>query len=61
MKKMELDLTGSTELTEEEKIKFQGGSWITPVLWSIAASFISNFGDAREGFSDGYALKPPRY
>jgi hypothetical protein len=61
MKQMELDLPGSVELSDQEKMEIQGGGWLTPVFWSIAASFMSNFQDVREGFSDGIAGKAPRY
>jgi len=61
MKQEELDLPGSEVLSDQEKKDIVGGSWLTPVFWSIAASFISNFEDVRNGFSDGIAGKPPRY
>ena len=61
MKKIGLDLPGSTELSDQEKKDFMGGSWLTPVFWSIAASLVSNFGDFREGLMDGYNHTPPRY
>ncbi len=61
MKQMELDLPGSIELSDQEKKENLGGGWLTPVFWSIAASFVSNFQDVREGFSDGISGKSPRY
>jgi hypothetical protein len=61
MKQKELELPGLKELCEREKMEFRGGSLFTPIWWSIAASFVSNFGDVRDGFSDGYGIKPPRY
>jgi hypothetical protein len=61
MKQTELNLPGSMELSDQEKKEVQGGGWLTPVFWSIAASFVGNFGDFREGFSDGFTPKPPRY
>jgi hypothetical protein len=61
MKQVEMDLPGSAQLSSQEMQEIQGGSWLTPVFWSIAASFVSNFGEFREGVSDGSKAVPPRY
>jgi hypothetical protein len=63
MKQMESCLPGLEELSDPENKAIQGGSLISPIaFWgALAASFISNFGDFREGFSDGANAKPPRY
>jgi hypothetical protein len=63
MKQTECCLPGWTELSNTEKKRIQGGGLISPLaFWgALAASLISNFGDFREGFSDGANVKPPRY
>ena len=63
MKQMEMCLPGSLELSDQEKMEIKGGGLLTSLgVWgAIAASFISNFGDFREGASDGVNAKPPRY
>ena len=61
MKQMELNLPGSAELSDQEKREVHGGSWWTPVIWSIAASLVNNFGDFRDGLKDGANVLPPRY
>jgi hypothetical protein len=63
MKKMELEWPGSTELSEQEMKNTEGGGWLSPLaLWTaLAGSLISNFGDLREGISDGTKAVPPRY
>jgi hypothetical protein len=62
MNQLGLDLPGSVELSDQEQKEFRGGSWLSSAAWwSIAASLVSNFGDIREGFADGFAQKPPRY
>jgi hypothetical protein len=52
-------------LQEEEMQILNGGSfgdWLkTGIAWSLVSSIISNWGDIREGFSDGYNKLPPRY
>lgn len=58
-------LSGADDLKEEEMLALNGGSflgWLKSGLgWAIASSIISNWGDIREGFSDGYNQVPPRW
>jgi hypothetical protein len=63
MEKEQWDLPGAEELTALEKKEIQGGGLLSSLgLWgAIAASFISNFGDFRDGVSDGAHKIPPRY
>jgi hypothetical protein len=60
MKMKELELSGSTELSKQEMNEIHGGG-IAPGWLAILWSAVSNFGDIREGFSDGFNNKPPRY
>lgn len=54
---------GLEPLKEEEVKSVNGG--IAPIvaalLVAVAATFITEFGDVREGISDGYAGRKPRY
>lgn len=63
MKKFELNVVGLEPLKEEEVKSVNGG--IAPIvaalLVAVAATFITEFGDVREGISDGYAGRKPRY
>ena len=63
MEKKKPEWPGSTELSEQEMKKIEGGGWFSPLaLWgALAGSLISNFGDFREGISDGAKAIPPRY
>jgi len=63
MKKMELEWPGLRELSNQEMMEVNGGGWLSSLgIWgAIAASFINNFGDFRDGVSDGVSGKPPRY
>ncbi len=63
MEKKEWDLPGAEELTPQEKKEIQGGGLLSALgLWgAIAASFINNFGDFRDGASDGLHGRSPRY
>ncbi len=63
MEKDEWDLPGAEELTPQEKKEIQGGGLLSSLgLWgAIAASFINNFGDFRNGVSDGANGTKPRY
>jgi len=55
-------LAGFGELNEYEMKECRGGvGWVVSALLALGASFVSNFGDVREGFSDGIQNKPPRY
>ena len=60
-----IELNGMRSLQEEEMQIVNGGSfgdWLkTGIVWSLVSSVISNWGDIREGFSDGYNKLPPRY
>ena len=60
MKKMELELPGSTELSDQEMESLYGGG-ISPIWWGVIWDAVNNFGDIREGLSDGFNGKPPRY
>jgi len=57
---MELELAGSTELNDLEMNEIHGGG-VAPGWLALLWSAVSNFGDIREGFSDGFSGKPPRY
>jgi hypothetical protein len=61
MKKKELELPGSVDLDIGEMKTLNGGGIAGPIWWSVIWSAVSNFGDIREGFSDGLNGKPPRY
>jgi len=62
MKRKELDLPGLVKLGEPEMKEIKGGEAIpAPVWWAVLWSAVNNFGDIREGFSDGISGKPPRY
>jgi hypothetical protein len=63
MEMKEWDLPGAEELSPEEKNEIQGGGLLSSLgVWgAIAASFINNFGDFRNGVSDGANKIPPRY
>ena len=60
MKKIELNKMGLTQLDAAESGTIQGGTWWIP-LSGLIMSFISNFGDVREGFSDGIHGRKPRH
>jgi hypothetical protein len=60
MKQMELELPGSSGLSEQEMKELLGGG-ISPIWWAVVWDAVNNFGDIREGFSDGFSGKPPRY
>jgi len=56
------NLAGFRDLKEEEMKECRGGlGWVVSALLALGSSFISNFGDVREGFSDGIQNKSPRY
>jgi hypothetical protein len=60
MNSLELAGTGLQPLSESERYN-SGGGEIPFVVWSILSSLVSNFGDFKQGVSDGFNLKPPRY
>jgi len=59
MKKMEWNLMGTEEISEKEMKSIEGG--LAALWWAVLWSAVSNFGDIREGISDGINGKPPRY
>ena len=63
---MHLDTTGLHEMTSEDMQFTNGGLLVNPVwmasaLIALGASIINNWGDIREGFSDGNNNNPPRH
>jgi hypothetical protein len=60
MKTINEERLGLTNLTLSEQYNINGGG-----LWSalapIVTSLINNFEDVRQGFADGWGVKPPRY
>jgi hypothetical protein len=62
MKKKELELQGSVGLCDQEMKEIRGGAVSpAPIWWAVLWSAVTNFGDIREGFSDGVNGKAPRY
>lgn len=63
MKNITLTIPGLKEMDENETLNTTGGLFWIPatVLIAIAISAVSNFGDIRHGFSDGWSGLPPRY
>jgi lactobin A/cerein 7B family class IIb bacteriocin len=57
--KGKLDVPGLIELGQEEMKMVDGG--LAPIWWAVIWSAVSNFGDIRQGFSDGLSGKPPSY
>jgi len=58
MKNLVLENYGLVELNNEEKKKIDGG-WITAaIVCAFVISAMNNWGDIREGFSDGQAGTP---
>jgi hypothetical protein len=55
-----LELPGAVELGSEEAKDINGGA-ISPFWWALIFDAVNNFGDIREGVSDGFNGKPPRY
>ena len=50
------------ELTIEEQVNIEGGNPIVvAIAVGLAWSAWENIGDIREGFSDGFKRKKPRY
>ncbi len=60
MKSITLEAGGCRSLTAAETDAVWGGS-IPPLVWTILSSLVSHFGDFREGISDGYNYRAPRY
>jgi hypothetical protein len=60
MMKTELDWPGSGELSDQEMKTLYGGA-VSPIRWGAIWDSINNFGDIREGLSDAFSGKPPRY
>lgn len=60
MKTLELNKMGLVPLTEAENKEIEGGVWWLPAALAIGLvmSAIHNFGDIRQGFSDGWKGKP---
>ena len=59
---MQFDSVGLQEMSHEETQELNGGLiWLPAALIALAVSAINNFGDIREGFSDGNSGKPPRH
>lgn len=54
---------GMVPLSREEQLETTGGvPWLLPALiGGLIISAMNNFGDIREGFSDGYNDVKPRY
>lgn len=50
-----------TSLSEDELLYCRGGGLPAAGWWALASLIIGNWGDVREGFSDGVSGKPPRY
>jgi hypothetical protein len=58
----ELERKGLVELNEAVMMELTGGSFLRSITpWAIISSIISNWGDIRQGFSDGYHQVAPRY
>ena len=60
MKENALELPGSTELSDQEMKTIYGGG-LAPGWWAVIWDAVNNFGDIRQGFSDGFNGTPPRY
>ena len=60
MKSMSLEAGDFRSLSLAETDAVLGGG-IPPLVWTILSSLVSHFGDFREGISDGYNYKAPRY
>jgi hypothetical protein len=56
MKTLELDSFNMVELSQKESEMIEGG-WLKEIVMSL----IDNWGDFREGMSDGYNNKSPRH
>jgi hypothetical protein len=61
MKQMEFELPGCEELGDQEMKAIHGGLGLSPAWWAVIWNAVNNFGDIRDGFSDGINGKPPRY
>jgi hypothetical protein len=62
MEKLELGRMGLTPMNRSECERENGGFFIPAALaFALIASAIDNFGDIRQGFSDGYNLRPPSH
>ena len=64
MKTMELKAMGLNPIETRESVEINGGlSWWSKAISgaSVFWSAVSNFGDIREGFSDGWNGKKPRH
>ncbi len=56
-----LQTTGLISLSKEEA-KLVNGGWLTPaIIATIIISAINNFGDIRNGLSDGWNGRAPRH
>ena len=61
MKTLELNEYGVMEMSSEEKQSSDGG-WIpVAIVCAFVISAINNWGDIREGWSDGINKRPPRH
>ena len=63
MKPIELRKMELIPLNEVEKQEINGGFWWIPaaLATTLFMSAFNNFGDIREGFSDGWNNKKPRH
>jgi hypothetical protein len=61
MKQKQFELPECEELGAQEMKAIHGGLSISPAWWAVIWNAVNNFGDIRQGFSDGFSGKPPRY
>lgn len=57
----ENEMMRTMSMQELENVNGGIGAIAMGLLFVVAGSFITEFGDVREGLSDGYAGRKPRY
>mgnify|MGYP001148993743 CR=1 FL=1 len=61
MKNLNLESFGVQEMDAKEMANVEGGGFWALIGFALVVSAIENFGDIREGFSDGVKGKKARY
>ena len=65
MQTLALSNYGKVEMNLDEQKEADGGiqiiPWVAGAIVALAISAINNWGDIREGWSDGINGKPPRH